>query len=270
MKRKNIVTYTVKNILLLIIFLSFNSNEGFTQIGASCPPCTMEQAELNYALTELTTARNNLASARSSERAARNTASGLAFALSGASAAAAAACGGPQALTPPCWAALAAVVAAEVALTYALLECHRCLDELNEAIEALLPAQDNYNNKFLKLKECTQRPTEPCQKCVAGRVVADDSQNPGPCKECSNGEIVDIICPSGQQCCNSECVDIQYYYVVTITTITCDGSNDYSYETESEPSNCGQTGELEYSLGVCVGGSIVIKTCSGPYPIPCE
>jgi|GEM_PF-4436599 len=95
----------------------------------------------------------------------------------------------------------------------------------------------------------------PPNKCCDGVCIGPDECCP--------------LCSSGQQCCNKVCVDIEYEYSVTVITITCDGSSSYSYTTSSAPSNCGTTGQLEYSFGVCVGGSIVTITCSGPYPVPC-
>ena len=106
----------------------------------------------------------------------------------------------------------------------------------------------------------------PCKKCENG-VVNNDTENPGPCKKCVNGEVVDY-CPSGQQCCNGVCTDIEYEYYVTETIITCDGSITNSYYSSS--CSGGSTGHLEYSFEVCVGGSIVTISCSGPYPVPCR
>ncbi len=106
-----------------------------------------------------------------------------------------------------------------------------------------------------------------CKKCENGIVVNDDSEIPGPCQKCENGVAV-IKCTSGQKCCNGTCVNIEYEYLVTVTTVTCDGSSTTSYMSSSCSS--GTTGQFEYSFGVCVGGSIVTISCSGPYPVPCE
>jgi hypothetical protein len=109
-----------------------------------------------------------------------------------------------------------------------------------------------------------------CLKCDGhGNSVNDNTEDPGPCKKCKNGVVVED-CTTGQHCCNGACEPIQYEYTITRTVVTCDGSNTTSYTSSSVPSNCGTTGRLNYSFGVCVGGSFITTTCSGPHPVPCD
>lgn len=107
-----------------------------------------------------------------------------------------------------------------------------------------------------------------CKECdpETGKCI-DDKCKSSKCKECDgNGNCVSK-CKEGQQCCNGVCEEIEYEYDVTTTVVTCDGSNI----TTSKSSYCtsGTTGVLEYSFGVCVGGSSTTTTCSGPHKKPC-
>ncbi len=148
-------------------------------------------------------------------------------------------------------------------------EFNKALEKKARALKRLSEAKENEIQKTEELKKCIDKRRTPgqCEKCENDIIVADNSQDPGGCKKCENGAIVNK-CTSGQKCCNGTCVNIEYEYLVTVTTVTCDGSSTTSYMSSSCSS--GTTGQFEYSFGVCVGGSIVTISCSGPYPVPCE
>ena len=285
MKQNNTLKHRIKIFIAFILLLNLNSYQVNAQIGASCPPCTAEQTNLINANNVLIAANSSLSNAESSVSTTSAALLGAIATFDVAAAAAAATCAVAW-YTPACATALAAVVTLEIAVAVALLCYNNALDGLATAETNVTNAQLQVNQSQNQFDECMARGNPGiCKKCSNGTIVADDSHNPGICKKCENGSVVnddtedpgsckkcengEVVndCLSGQQCCNGVCKDIEYEYYVTVTTVSCDGSNSTSYYSSSCSS--GSTGVLNYSFGVCVGGSIVTITCSGPTPLPC-
>lgn len=173
--------------------------------------------------------------------------------------------------------ALATYIAAKAVIPHlkdkynkALAYYNLTFKEWQEALSRRFAAQNLVKQKEQELADCMAKIKIPekCEKCESEKIV--DKCYPLDCCDgvCQDSNDCCPICPSGQQCCNGTCEPILYEYIVTETITTCNGANTNSYRSNS--CTGGTTGQLEYSFGVCIGGSQVSISCSGPIPIPCK
>ena len=273
-------------LIVLIVLLLFQYKTSFAQ---TCPPCLLEKDAKDEAHSDLNLKISLQSAADGNVQTWQNNDAVATGAMVTAAAAAGAACLGLQAVTPACWAALAALASTEAYCAYCLYNWNKAIDDLNKAIDDRNAAQNAFNAAKNAYLACMARVAGQCKKCENGNIVPDNSQDPGmckkcengavvnddskippdPCKKCENGAVVDK-CSANQNCCNGTCVDKQYEWTVTTVVTTCDGPSSPVVTTTNTQPNCGSTGQLEYSFGVCVGGSVVTVTCSGPNPVPCR
>ena len=146
--------------------------------------------------------------------------------------------------------------------------CKKCLDGIVFNDDTQDPGMCKKCDNGVIVVDDTEDPGM-CKKCENGTIVLDDTDATDPCQICVNGEAVDE-CTSYEHCCNGVCEPIVFKWIITTIVTTCDGEGlPEISESFSQPTDCGTTGQLEYSYGVCVGGSMVKKTCSGPNEVPC-
>ena len=99
------------------------------------------------------------------------------------------------------------------------------------------------------------------------------------CMECDplTGNCINFKCTDNEQCCNGVCKPKEFECSKTTTIVSCNGgiltSNPstevFSCSGSYSPPPCESTGKIEYSQGVCTGGSMVTVCYSGPFLKPC-
>lgn len=111
-----------------------------------------------------------------------------------------------------------------------------------------------FDNAVERLIQCAEQFSQQhdCYDCQLG-------PNIGP--EAFSATIVETGCPTDYKCCLGSCLSYVTVYKKEIIVITCDDTNVTTlYVTGSCTS--GTSGSLEYSFGVCIGGSVTRVICT--------
>ncbi len=253
-------------VFLFMLFLILDCNEIFSQTGKTCPPCAKEKKTLdiaiekrkealrkyNEAVKKLKTARSQLVKALRYVRITR-----VAMNI---------ACSLKPFNNNNCLAAKLIYKGALYLLKKRNEQARAALKNLKDAKAKLKTCRQAVKKAETLYKACMQRPKDPtCKKCVKGKVVNKEWEEPGTCRYCKLGKLV-YKCKSNEQCCDGKCKPkIDLYWTVMVVQ-NCDGIEVLKFWSIT----CfpGFWGNLERSKGGCRGANFW-TVCAGPFH-PCD